>query len=265
MKKVILGSLLCLALSGVLLGCSKKMTVEDLFTKSRELSKDMTSIDMLLNIDVNGKFTLGTDTTMDLSFKTNTNVMSEFNRGIYLDGSVDMNMFGTDEKTQVKSYIKLDDDKMVQYTYNDDTKSYDKVESENYLSSVVKLDDIDFSPLYSHLTLADETETGANNQEVYHVSGSVEGSVLKSLTDKLSSVNLDGMVADLDFYFSVKDCKLVAVDIDLAKSDFTKLAGGINSSLTNESTSVSFDVFHIQVTINSINNYVFKVSDEIKE
>lgn len=308
MRKLFKKSLLCLALSGVLIasmtGCSKKeeVTVDSLFTKAQETSKNAKSVDMTIGLDVDGDFSFGGDTSMNIKLKADLNSKAEDKKGAYVDGTVNMDMFGMSQEVPVKSYTDLSQDgKVISYTYDKDTDSWEKSEDDStsdMTASLGKMKDLDYSSVYKSLTLAKETET-YNNVEAYHVSGEIKGTDLNSVISKLDDsmkealkdVDLSSIVVGADFYFSTKDSSMVGVSLDLAKTDFGKLTSELDKKAeggtakddkaedtakddkaedviatdepSSENSGVSFKTCKVEIKINSFDNYTFKVPDEV--
>ena len=308
MRKLFKKSLLCLALSGVLItsmtGCSKKeeVTVDSLFTKSQEASKNAKSVDMTIGLDVDGAFSFGGETSMNVKLKADLNSKAEDKKGAYVDGTVNMDMFGMSQEVPVKSYTDLSQDgKVISYTYDKDTDSWEKFEDDStsdMTASLGKMKDLDYSSVYKSLTLAKETET-YNNVEAYHVSGEIKGTDLDSVISKLDDsmkealkdVDLSSIVIGADFYFSTKDSSMVGVSLDLAKTDFGKLTSELDKKAeggtakddkaedtakddkaedviatdepSSENSGVSFKTCKVEIKINSFDNYTFKVPDEV--
>lgn len=307
MRKLFKKSLLCLALSGVLIasmtGCSKKeeVTVDSLFTKAQETSKNAKSVDMTIGLDVDGAFSFGGETSMNVKLKADLNSKAEDKKGAYVDGTVNMDMFGMSQEVPVKSYTDLSQDgKVISYTYDKDTDSWEKFEDDStsdMTASLGKMKDLDYSSVYKSLTLAKETET-YNNVEAYHVSGEIKGTDLDSVLSKLDDsmkealkdVDLSSIVVGADFYFSTKDSSMVGVSLDLAKTDFGKLTSELDKKAedtakddkaedtakddkaedviatdepSSENNGVSFKTCKVEIKINSFDNYTFKVPDEV--
>lgn len=245
MRKLFKKSLLCLVLSGVLIasmtGCSKKeeVTVDSLFTKAQETSKNTKSVDMTIGLDVDGDFSFGEETSMNIKLKADINSKAEDKKGAYVDGTVNMDMFGMSQEVPVKSYADLSEDgKVISYTYDKDTDSWEKSEDDStndMTASLSKMKDLDYSSVYKSLTLAKETET-YNNVEAYHVSGDIKGTDLDSVISKLDDsmkeslkdVDLSSIVIGADFYFSTKDSSMIGASFDLAKTDFGKLTSELD-------------------------------------
>lgn len=296
MRKLFKKSLVCLALSGVLVasmtGCGKKeeVTVDSLFTKAQETSKTAKSIDMTIGLDVDGDLAFGKDTSMNIKLKADINSKAEVKKGAYVDGTVNMDMFGMSQEVPVKGYTDFSGDTVISYVYDKDTDSWEKSEDDSandMLTSLGDMKDLDFSSVYKSLTLAKEIGT-YNDVQVYHVSGDIKGTDLSSIIsklddsvkEKLKDVDLSSIVVGTDFYFSTKDSSMVGVSFDLSKTDFSKLTSElykVEDDITNtdetstteepattpESNGTSFKTCKVEIKVNSFDKYTFKVPDEV--
>lgn len=296
MRKLFKKSLVCLALSGVLVtsmtGCGKKeeVTVDSLFTKAQETSKTAKSIDMTIGLDVDGDLSFGGETSMNIKLKADINSKAEVKKGAYVDGTVNMDMFGMSQEVPVKGYTDFSGNTVIDYVYDKDTDSWEKSEDDSandMLASLDDMKDLDFSSIYKSLTLAKETGT-YNSVQVYHVSGDIKGTDLSSIIsklddsvkEKLKDVDLSSIVVGTDFYFSTKDSSMVGVSFDLSKTDFNKLTSElykVEADITNtdeqstteeptassESGGTSFKTCKVEIKINSFDKYTFKVPDEV--
>ena len=257
---------------------------------------------MTIGLDVDGAFSFGGETSMNVKLKADLNSKAEDKKGAYVDGTVNMDMFGMSQEVPVKSYTDLSQDgKVISYTYDKDTDSWEKFEDDStsdMTASLGKMKDLDYSSVYKSLTLAKETET-YNNVEAYHVSGEIKGTDLDSVISKLDDsmkealkdVDLSSIVIGADFYFSTKDSSMVGVSLDLAKTDFGKLTSELDKKAeggtakddkaedtakddkaedviatdepSSENSGVSFKTCKVEIKINSFDNYTFKVPDEV--
>lgn len=283
-RKVILSVLTVGVLTTSLVGCGKKATVESIFTESKSAYKDVKSVDMLLDMNIDGSIAMEEDTSMDLALKANLGIKSENEKGSYCSGTVNISMLGMSQEIGVNTYAVLDEDTQTTYSYDSESdiwsKSSTEVDSESLSTELIqKLNDIDYTSIYDKLTLADKTEE-FNGVEAYHISGDINGSDLKDAisqikdvlgeefdTEEFEKADLSSIVVSTDFYFSKEDSKLLSIKMDFSKTDFAKLMTDSSSEDSDEvestNTSVSFDDFYINITINDTNNYTFEIPSDV--
>ena len=270
---------LCLVVGGLmtsaLTGCGKKVTVESLFTDSKSASTDCKSADITLGMNVDGSVSIDESTSMDIKLNADLGVKAENEKGAYINGKVSMNAMGVSKDIPIESYTTLDGDSALSYSYDSESDTWTKTESdvdESLNSSMLeKFNKLDYSKIYKSLVLSDKTED-FNGTEAYHVSGDISGADMKDLITEISKIadeaydtsaiedaDLSGLVISTDFYFSKKDSQLLCVKLDLSKTDFAKLAG------SESSTSMLFDEFSITITVNGMNNYTYEVPSDVKD
>ena len=264
-------------LTASLVGCGKQTTVESIFTDSKNSYTDAKSVDMTLDLGIDGNIGTGEGFSVAVALDADLDVKFENEKGAYCNGTVNYNVFGMSKEKALEMYDSIDGDSQISYSYDSENDTWTRSETDIDKSSnadmLKQLNDIDYTKIYNKLTLAKKTED-FNGTEAYHISGDITGADMKEIItqnkdmlgesfdeDSLESANLDSLVIGTDFYFAKKDAKLIGVKMDLSKTDFIKL---LSSEESNEDLETAeFTDFHINLTLNSVNDYTFEVPSDI--
>lgn len=278
---MVVGGLLTASLVGceqkITLDSGKKATVESIFTDSKNAHTDAKSVDMTLDLGVDGSIGNGEGTSMKVTFDADLDVKSENEKGIYCKGDVKFNVLGMSQEQSIETYASLNGDSQMSYSYDSENDTWTKSEmdfSGVFNADMIKqLNTIDFTKVYNKLTLAEKTED-FNGTESYHISGDITGTDMKEVItqikdilgesideDALESANLDSIVVGTDFYFAKEDAKLLGIKMDFSKTDFLKLL--ISEESNKDLSTAEFTDFHINLTVNSVNDYTFEVPSDI--
>lgn len=274
MKKKLLA--LCLVgglLSVCLTGCGKK-TVEGLFTDSQASMKKMQTAEVGVNLDISCDLTSG-DTTATFGMGGDFKVDVENEKGAYVDGSIVVEALGSKVTQGVKSYVDISGDKVLTYTYDEESDSWNKSESDKETDEVKNdLTNMDFSAIYNKLALADKVEDLDGNK-VYHVSGTINGDDLKAAlesmkdvlgddfdTSKLDDVDMSKVNVATDFYFDSKTSMIRKAVFDLSATDFKSLLGD-SSDDSEDDMSMKFNAFTFTMTFDEAKDYKFEIPSDV--
>lgn len=278
LKWITLGALLALV-SVLVMGCGK-VTVESLFQENNKNLKDVESVDM--DILVNMEYQVEAESaTTSMEVAMDVNAKAENEKGLCIDGSATINMFGTEMNVPMKSYMVMGEEENTTYTYdpNSDSWTYAKadVEKEDITTDIVKYD---YSKLSDKLTLESELEE-YQDQDCYRVHGEVEGAELADLIEnieeelqqyELSEDALEYLTVDISFYFNAKTKDLAGIYFDFSGSDWEKLLEnsdssdelGLNSML-GEGAKVNVPTLDMEIIVNGYDDYKFELPEDIRD
>lgn len=232
----------CFLLLGLLAGCGKKMTAEELLKgmgKNTEQVKSMEG-DFALDMDlraaesgVSMSMGMGMEGTLEMIKEPAAMHMKGVLKIDLMNLNMDFELYSVQEKGKAVTYVKAADQwKRMEVG---DTDKADEVSESNYTL-------LDF--IEENLTLAKETEK-ADGQEVYVLSGVVSGKKLDQqlapLKETLENAgeSVDFKKADIPLTLKVyKETKLPA-SVELDCSDF--INNILNAAYTQEQTAATVD------------------------
>lgn len=275
-KRMTLGALLA-AVCILAMGCGKEVTVKSLFQDANKNTKDAKSIDMDVLLDLECKMEAENAAT-SMEFHFDVNAKMEVEKGLYMDGDAEIDLFGTNMTVPVKSYTVLDEEKSTVYTYDPNTDSWSYAEKDaeenDFAEDVVGYD---FSKIYDELTLADELED-YHDKKCYRVSGKVKGAELSDLIEnieeelqqnQLDEDALEYLTAEITFYFDQKTKDLSGMYLDFSDSDWEKLSESSNTSdemgMFGKDAKFNVPEFSMEIILNSHDDYKFKLPKDVKD
>lgn len=239
MKKVtrhmILGVVLfSLCLAAV--GCGKEMTAEELVKKMEQASKGktITATDMLLDMDASCAMNVfGSEMDMELAMGIDAKMqVNPEPYQSYTTGTISMTMMEESFETPIESYITLEDDHVVVYTYVDmnDEWSFEESEmtAEDYQKYLLSAENLNVQA--AQVSLEKNTKK-INDREVYVLQVLYTGEQLQSIigqfggsgvvgteTMDISGVSLEGITFPATCYVDTQTFLPIQLEMDLKES-----------------------------------------------
>ena len=274
-KRLLTLSLASLLVISSLTGCGgQKVTAQSLldgaYGNEKIKSVDM---DIALNVDADvdtSNFLGETDTesvdeidpnmqvypteSTPMNFKIALDANAKANEKVaYIDGNVDLNLFGFSQKIPTKSYSDLDNN--VIYTYNENSDSWTKTENKSSKIDFEKINTKLSNDVFEDLKLEDSKK----DDSVYTVTGTISMDKLKDLYGDVADDILDTESDTLDMSKMKFDVKMTFdKDSKLIKSmDYT-----IDSS-SLDSDQYTINDFSISIVFNQFNGVNVSIPDDV--
>lgn len=253
-KCLILGILVVVSLSGCggFDDVGGKETAISVYKRSD--LRDLSSIDLSVDFDVDGNVLLTNGSYMDVVLKSDAKQKLEMNRGSYTEGIYTFEYLGLSENAEFKEYSQVDNNN-TKYSYicTNNTLEWQNNVSEEYFN-INKLFTDDLTFVFDKLLLMEDTEL-YNNKESFHISGKVSGDSIK-----FNNLNMSNVSIFADFYFAKEDYSFLGVTFNLQDTDFTRVFkdnGFISED--NDTGKVEFDKFKVDIRVIDVNNYTFEL------
>lgn len=266
MKKIVALALVLVMVLGLMAGCGEKpMDAVTLAKKMDEASKNLTDLAAKMGMELDFSLAMP-GMTMDMGLAMDMDMQYKMDMSAsYTAGTMTVDAMGMTEQTRMESYMTMEGDKLVSYTYDAESEMWLKTEEdlaamkaqmENLMGMALKLSDIPAEKM----VLAEEQET-VDGKSCYVLTVTLDGSyvqdgvsaVLEALPAELEEMDLSGL-KDMDLsamtiktVFRVDAATFRPVQMDLEILGMGEVLNGLMGELMSalageESAEMTVDV-----------------------